>query len=311
MIYRLLSANIKEEIKLRKKYYHYNKKDSEYKPLAIFCLDGRTYTNGLADRLRGMVSIYLYSKLNNLEFKIEHIDPFYIEDYLQPNKYNWLLKKNDKTYNIKNANPICLFDYTKGLRLFFLSKNKQHHFYTNIDCISLLNKKYNTNYTFSELYNELFKPSDKLLYNINECLKQIGPEYVSISFRFMKLLGDFEDAWGNTLQPEEQEILIKKSLEVVKNLKERTSCPKILVTSDSQKFINKVKEIPYAYIIPGEIGHIGNSPNSNIYMKTFLDFYMISRAEKIFLGVSGEMYKSNYAKTASYISNKEFEIINY
>lgn len=281
-------------------------------PLAIYSLDGRSFTNGLADRLRGMISIYAYAKYNNIGFRIDHQVPFSLDEYFQPNEYDWVLKPNEKSNNIFQANPIFLMDYTKGVRLLYLRKNRQHHFYTNINCLSLINQKYNTQFLFSTLFHELFRPSLKLQNAIDKCILQIGSHYISVSFRFMQLLGDFKDIRGNILGKCEQETLIADCKNCVYKIKERhPEISKILVTADSQKFIDAIKSVPFVYVIPGKIAHIGHVDDANTNLKTFLDFYMISCAQKAYLGCTGEMYKSNFAKTAALSNNIPYEEIMF
>lgn len=292
--------------------YKYSLKKENVKPLIIFCLDGTMFTNGLVDRLRGIINSYAYAKANGIDFKIEHRKPFYLEEFLQPNSHDWILNSEDKSYNLKYASPVSLLDNPKedAKRLLLLSKQRQYHFYINTgSVVSLMNKEKGTSYTISQLYNELFVPAKKLQEQIDIQKEIIGENYISISFRFMQLLGDLIDFWGETLSEEKQAQLINTCREQIIKLKERhPDVEKILVTSDSQKFIDAVADIPYVYIIPGEIGHIGHM-GGDIFLKTFLDFYMISYAKRVYLCVGEGMYKSNYARFAAQTQNKPFEII--
>ena len=292
--------------------YKYKFKKEKILPCVIFSLDGTLFNNGLVDRLRGLVNSYAYAKANNIDFRIEHKVPFHLEEFIQPNKYNWTLKPSEKSYNLRYASPISMLDNPNedGKRLLSLSKSRQYHFYTNTGrIISLMNKERGKSYSISELYNELFIPTEKLQTQIDIHKKVLGDNYISISFRFMQLLGDLIDIHGETLCEEKQIQLIKLCKEQIIKLKQREpEVEKILVTSDSQKFIDKVADIPYVYIIPGEIGHIGHM-GGNIFLKTFLDLYMISYAKKVYLCVGEGMYKSNYARFAAQTQNKPFEII--
>lgn len=83
-----------------------------------------------------------------------------------------------------------------------------------------------------------------------------------------------------------------------------------MVTSDSQKFIDSVSNIPYVYIIPGEIGHIGHM-GGDIFMKTYLDFYMIADAKKVYLGVGNKMYKSNFSYFVAQTRERAIELIEF
>lgn len=300
IIKRLIGENKLSEYNLARKFYIFSLDFHRAFPVAIYSLDGKLFTNGLADRLRGMISVYAYAKCNAIPFRINHQTPFPLEDYIVPNIYDWTFQKHEYSDNLLYANPICLMDYTKGYRMFFLNSHRQHHFYTNIDCLSLLNKRYKKQYTYSQLFQELFKPSSLLQSQVDICEKSLGNNYISISFRFMQLMGDFKDIRGLILDDSDRADLIERCIGLIYSLKERHSeVLKILVTSDSMTFMHAIANIPFVYQIPGVIGHIGHVDNSSANLKTFLDFWMISLAKKAYMGYTGDMYKSNFAKSAA------------
>ena len=86
---------------------------------------------------------------------------------------------------------------------------------------------------------------------------------------------------------------------------------KILITADSSTFLERVKKIENVYVIPGKIGHIDYDNGDDVNMKTFLDFYMISKAEAVYLAKGPRMYRSAFARTAAMVNNKPFEIYEY
>ena len=314
LLKKIIPGNLLWEFGLLKRepYYFSLNEKKESKPIAIFSMDGKWFSNGFADRLRGMISIYAYAKCNNIPFRIEHKIPFDLEDFFIPNNYDWRLRKDEKNYNLLHSAPIVLLDYTKGKRLPFLNLKKQHHFYSNINCIDFINKKYNKNYQYKDLFSELFKPSVYLQKEIDKILVDISTNYISVSFRFMQLMGDFKDIRGETLTHDEQTALINKSKQLLYSLhKKHPEIDKILVTSDSQKFINNIKDLNFIYIIPGNIGHIGHTDDRSTYLKTMLDFCIISKAKKVYMAYSGKMYKSNFARYASYMTNTPFEEIPF
>ena len=75
-----------------------------------------------------MINSYAYAKANNINFWIEHKVPFSLEEFLQPNKYNWILEPSEKSYNLKYASPLSMLDnpYEDGKRLLSLSKRGRH-----------------------------------------------------------------------------------------------------------------------------------------------------------------------------------------
>ena len=128
----------------------------------------------------------------------------------------------------------------------------------------------------------------------------------------MQLLGDFIDCDGITLSPKDQEDLINKSIEVIKDIKAKNELiPKVLVTADSCKFLDRAKELPYVYIVEGKVGHINFENSDDVNMKTFLDFLMIAKAQKVYLAKSEQMYNSDFARRAAMIYGKEFELVTF
>lgn len=325
----VFTSNFNDDYELIKAEYSLRLVKEKVPTLVIFCLDGRTSTVGLADRLKGMISCYAYAKAINVPYRIEHIVPFDLADFWVPNNYDWRLKTGEKSYNLLYANPVSLllfryprifgqipiirrrkYQYFTSMRLFRINKKRQHHLYSNnLSYIGEINKRYHKNYTFGELFQELFKPSSLLEKKINEQGIKKG-EYISVSFRFMQLLGDFKDVWGDILSVEDRIDLINRSVSIVQSLYQREQ-KSILVTSDSHVFIDAVSTLNYVYIIPGKIGHIGWSGGNEIYEKTFLDFYMISQASHVYMAHSGKMWKSAFAKTAAMTTNTPYDEISY
>ena len=88
----------------------------------------------------------------------------------------------------------------------------------------------------------------------------------------------------------------------------------ILVNSDSTTFLQTAAKLDYVYVIPGNITHIDGKNDTdeyNAYEKTFLDFFMIANAERIYLLRTGQMYNSGYPFAASKIYNRPFEKIEF
>ena len=270
------------------------------KPLVIYDHDSRFNDNGLADKIRGMISSCAFAKATGREFRINHINPFRLEDFFEPNEVDWSLKEGELSYSWCNSWPVIVLDYEKGERLPQYTSKRQYHFYSNVDFLPVINDFYGKEYTFRQLFNELFKPSAYLLNALRPYQKQIDKGYVSVSFRFMQLFGDFKDVRGNTLSEKEQEELAEKCLGFIDSVHlQNPETPTVFVTSDSMKFMSYLNRLDYVVSIPGEISHLGISASKESCLKTFIDYYMISKAKKAYLGYSGEMYKSNFARSAA------------
>jgi len=278
------------------------------KKIIIYMADGRIIHGGLSDRLWGMISLYDYCLENNIMFKIYFEHPFKLEKYLLPNEYNWKLN-NNLIYDYRFSMPIIIKNnYNKLLKEKILkqcneSNKTQFHIYTNM--------RYRREY-FSQFFHILFKPSFFLNEKVSEHLKKINGEYISITFRFQQLLGDFVERKFPVLPRKKQEKFIDKCLSVIHTIKEKHSeYSKILITSDSEKFLNRAKELSNVYIVPGKRLH----PDYDIenledeYLKSFIDMFLIANAKKIYFIKSAITYKSQFAKTAANIYNIQYEEI--
>ena len=311
---RLFSTNLNDEFVLIRKEFFLRLKKEKVPVLVISCLDSRTATSGFADRLRGMISCYAYAKAIGVPFRIEHISPFELNDYLVPNDYDWRLQAGEKSMNLLYANPVFFLCHEIGyhsLRFLRICKRRQHHLFTNSDYIKDINNKYHRGFRFNELFHELFKPSPSLDKVLDTHRAKLGTEgYISISFRFMQLMGDFKDCKGDVLSEKERRMLLDKSLSVVHQLYQKEK-KRILVTSDSQSFIDEVIQYPFVYVAPGKIGHIGYAQGTDVYEKMFVDFFLISQAEHVYMAFSGKMYRSNFAKTAALSTGVPYDEMQY
>lgn len=277
---------------------------------AIVMIDGLQIHGGFADRIRGICTIYWFCKIHKIPFGIYYTSPFKLENYLLPNKVNWKVCENEISRNVNYAKPVFLMEW--------MFPHKYHNLYLYLSC--KLTKKQLQIYTnshfyynhFSDAFHELFKPAPRLNDAIEYNKRQIGGKYIAMVFRFQQLLGDFKEANFKILSSEEQKTLIEKCIKKVSEFYD--SQYKILITSDSRKFLDEIdKRLDFVYTIPGNVVHIDYTDNANYdtYLKSFVDFYMLSDAEKIYLVVTDDMYQSGFPKTASKVNNRPFEIIKF
>lgn len=321
-LYAWYITRLKRQYTIEKELFHFYKKTeiTSNKPInnyVICTYEGHIYQGGLADRLRGIISTYQICKQLNLQFKLYFVHPFKLTDYLQPNKYNWEIENESVIHEIPFTKIIVL-DTTQDstyqlkkqkqwLTKYLKEPFKQCHIYTNAAF------SYQNNY--SETFNELFKLSPRLQTAIEKQKIQIGNKYISTSFRFLNLLNDFNETFGANIKltAQEREDLINKNLEQLHLLHQKYYEYKILVNSDSTTFLSEAKKLPFVYVNPGSITHIDNEENATYekFEKTFLDFFMIANADKVFLLRTGGMHKSGYPYAASLIYNKPFRIINF
>ncbi len=286
------------------------------KPIYVAMVDGESFHGGMCDRFKGIISLYAYCKYQGIPFRIKYTYPFKLEDYLSPATYDWTLKENEYT-----DNPLyCRILYMRGehlaTRLFKLKVRKQIHYYSNRDCLTHINKAYNGNYDWGELFRELFKPEHVLEKRIQSIKNKLGKDYYAAVFRFQNLLGDFHEYHYKSLNdPIQREILIEKCLNAIRDLKDAHGYKTILVTSDSTTFLKQASQMEGVYIIPGALSHMdGNKshlPENSYetYLKSFLDFYLLSEAQKIYRIGTSYMYPSEFPVYAAKVHGIPFEHI--
>lgn len=291
-----------------KKYYTKSSCDKHaVGRIFVYMADGRFIHGGLSDRIRGMCSLYQYCKNYNISFKINFIHPFDIRFFLIPNIYDWTIDAGDIVYDRNSYAKILKPNSDNNIRkrLLRLNKEIQYHLYANCS--------YNMS-EFRNNFNELFRPTKLLQDAVDLHLKNIGTPYVSITFRFQNLLGDFKERKSSEESEEKQLDLIRVCLEAIEDVRKRhPDIPHILVTSDSKKFLLIAKErFEYVYFAEGELLHMdcNNDPNIHSYLKSFVDLYLISKANKAYFFARGKMYSnSGFARTAALIGGIEYEII--
>lgn len=303
-----LQSKLKYFLSFRNEYKTLTNVNGGGKKIVIFFIDGKTIHGGLSDRLRGLFSTYYYCLKEGIDFKVFWTYPFNLQDYLEPNKVNWLIEgkaishnKNEVAFRFFNSYSLMNNNETSFLKI-MNTKKHEIHVYSNI---TLHEEMYHI------FFNDLFKPSkmlsDALQYNTDK----IGGKYISVSFRFIGILGDFKDTYfQKELEAEEKEKYISKCLDVICRLKTKhPNVPKILVTSDSRVFLEKASSLAYVYIIPGTVVHM-DGVNKNMEqndLKAFLDMLMISKAECCYSYNYGKMFKgTKFARTSALIGNRRF-----
>jgi hypothetical protein len=306
-----LLGNLFPNSHVRKDYYF---KWSEKRPIeaVIFLMDSRYQTMGFADCLRGMISSYAFAKVRQIPFKIDFRHPFNLTDYLVPNEYDWTIDKSEVSYNYKYSSPIWSMNHDNG-KVFLLPfpRKRQYHLYTNVSNLDLINNNYHENYEYAKLYKELFRSSESLESRISEVVSKIGGDYISASFRFSTLLGDFEDCINSPLPEDEQHALIEKCKRKLEEIYTMSEVKSFFVTSDSEKFIEAVKDIDWITVIDGHRGRFSKTIEDDAHMLTFLDYSIISRAKKAYMLHTGKMYRSNFAKSAAMTTGIPYEEVGF
>lgn len=291
-------------------------------PVCVAMVDGRAFHGGMCDRFKGIISLYAYCKYHNLPFRIRYTYPFRLEDYLSPAAYDWTLKENEYTDNPRYSRILYMRGEHLATRLLRLKPKRQIHFYSNRDCLPRINDAYaggaggRGGFDWGELYRELFKPGTVLQERIESVKKGLGADYYAAVFRFQNLLGDFHEYHFKSIKDkDEAETLLKKCLDAIKNLQAAHENQALLVTSDSVTFLKRASQIEGVHVIPGTLVHMDGQKSHipadsyEIYLKSFLDFYVLSEARKIYRVGTSCMYPSEFPVYAAKIHNIPFESI--
>jgi hypothetical protein len=298
---------IKYELYWKYKYYSRNysfRKDKEVEGNTLYCiLDRASAAGGLVDRLKNIVGCYYIAKVNGFDFKIITEAPFLLSDCLEVNTHDWLAGKEELSYSLKNSRVILYV--VNGRSIPTLNKSiKQYHvcLFKGLDILEY-NDIQDYAVLWGKLFNSLFKPKDSILQSI----KDTGfaeDEYIAVHLRFINALEHLEDTQYNAIPPEKQEKLIQRCFAGIREILSESEGKPVVIFSDSNVFLNRVKELP-VHVLDGKVGHIAYSKEADILHKAFVDFYMISRARRVYAIRAREMYDSVYSHYAARAGYKE------
>ena len=285
-------------------------------PVYVAMVDGTAIHGGMCDRFKGIITLYAYCKSRGIPFRIKYTHPFRLEDYLSPAAYDWTLKESEYTDNPRYCRILYMRKEYLAQRLLNLKTKKQVHFYGNRDSLAYINEAYAGNYDWGELFRELFKPCTVLEEQIKTIQQNLGNNYYAAVFRFQNLLGDFKEYNYRPINdPEEAESLIAKCLNAIRDLQATHGNLPLLVTSDSVTFLERASQIEGVHIIPGTLTHIDGNKSPlpgnpyDTYLKSFLDFYVLSEARKIYRIGTSYMYPSEFPVYAAKVHDIPFESI--
>ena len=294
--------------KFYEKYYTKNisgKRDHLKEGFICLC-DGRMYHGGPTDRLRGILTTYREVKKTGVPFYISWTNPFNLEDYLVPAGQDWRINPDDIVYDKESAFPFIIEDEPDFHSFLRMKAGLKHHkpqlhVYSNAD---------NARGNYRELYHELFKPSPLLQKETERHLRILGNRFSAYTFRFLSLLGDFKE-WSETTLSDNDAILFMKRVadEFLRLTKEVPENERILVTSDSKRFLEYIQKLdPRVYVVPGEVKNIDllEGEYREAWLKTFVDQQLLMNASKVTLMRTGKMYKSGFPRFAAEVGGAEY-----
>jgi hypothetical protein len=278
----------------------------------IICFDGVVSHGGLLDRLKGVISFYEVAKIKNVDFKIHFNHPFHLSDFLESNEVNWQIE--NLKFNPLQDEVLYLMNnfHVNPLELIHPTKKKSYFVYCNIDYLKTIHSQFseveNSN-LWRNNYQQLFKESLLLKESIAN-LPQV--KNIVCHTRFTTLMGDFADTTSIVLNHDEKEILVNKILERLNEIHKQNENTTIYVLSDSVVFLNIIKEKTNFKTLSGTPKHVdvkSSSSSLEEHLKTFTDFYFMSKSEHVFLLKIDTMYNSSFSSYAAIIGNKPFTII--
>lgn len=285
-------------------------------PCVVSVFGGQASHGGLVDRLRGAVSVYQLCRVLGRGYRLHFVHPFALTDYLVPAAYDWRPAAGEVSFAPGQAERLVLETATNTawekkyqrhwLRHRLRRAKGQTHVYTNA--------AFCYDDGFGTAFRELFRPSPRLQDSLDRLRAQIGAAYVSVSARFLNLMGDFnEENYSEPLPPAEQQTLLQECLARLVALHGEAPSCRLLVCSDSVRFLELAGRLPYVFIVPGHVSHIDNDVprDYDYYEKTFLDFYMIAGACRVCLLKERRMMNSGFPYAAAQVGGKQCEVITF
>lgn len=284
-------------------YRRFRFKKIKEKNILYFVFDPSIEHPGVADRLKAIMALYNTAKKNGYKFKFYYKDPFFLSDYFAP-RIDWLMEWSDLEYSIFDTKIIneCNWRAIKPFK-----KNKQYHCYCYAGNDIPWQFK-DTGYKWSDLFNELFVPSERLENAYRE-LGIDGQKYVSVQLRFVNALEHFENSFFNNHldTEEERQALIKKCKDGIMGIINENPRLPVYVFSDSKVFLDSLSDLPVKVLDHDSIGHVSFVQNKDAQLKTFLDLYVMSKSQAIYRIMAKELYNwSCFALLASRMGDVKF-----
>lgn len=280
----------------------------------VYLCDGRTLAGGLADRFKGILSLFAICEELGYDFRVHYTSPFLLEDFLQPSEHDWRVSTEDLHPSeaamlvLENTDDAAYQTrkQVQWLRHRLAESPEEVHVITN--------SNYAYDLDYPALFRRLFRFTPYLQRALEDEVQQIsgGRPYISVSARFLSLLGDFRETGNNDSLPKEQAAdLLARTLAQLQLLHVEYPDYTILVNSDSHRFLEKAEALPYTYVVPGQVAHIDlmkRQGAETMHLKLFLDFFLISQAEHVYLLQADNMRVSGFPYAASRISGCPFEV---
>ncbi len=293
--------------RIKKQYYNSYDKLLTKGNLLFFVQDPKQRHPGFADRLKVFCCLGYIAHANGFRLKLVVDENFPISKYLEPVNEDWRASWGDLCFNSKYSK---LISYNGGRsKVPYLNKKiSQYHVWNYIGLDMLCYKeKLNWQKIWKNTYDQLFRKTS-YLDNILNSFDTFPPRsYVAVHLRFVNALDRLEDGYSNELSVIDQNKLIKKCLDGLSFIQKKYDT-KLLVFSDSERFVNICKNKGFDTIEGGKIGHV--SFDNTAFEKTIIDFFMLGRAKEIVRFNCRELYESTFPIYASFVGECRFKEYN-
>jgi len=280
------------------KYFISQIPNTDYKPTIQYMADGLVYHGGLVDRLKGIITCYELSKRFNVEFKLLHNSPINLHEYLLPNQVNWVVQHNNKNF-LTHRIKYFISDTNTQKFIDSCNNNKYNLIYTNIELMPYLYGK-RSDEEWRNNFWELFKISNKLIAKYEKVINRKKP-YITIHLRFGSLNGDYIESFNKIWNQNEKNnfhiLLMNRIDEIYK-----TYSMSLFIATDSMEFRDKVLD-KYDYTFSSDV-----IPDSFNLENSLLDFYIISKSEKVIQLKIDQMYIGGFSKYASILYDIEYQL---
>ena len=296
-------------LKFRLKYYKIFHKKRGEENVTIFFLQKMNLYPGIADIIKAIVGSYYISKINGTSFKIVFKYPFILSDYLAPNQINWEIQNNEIDYSMLHTS---LINYKGvGHKIIYPKSSNQYHIY-NFMGLNILqrNNVQDWEKKWHELFWELFKPTSLIKDSLDNIPFKEG-DFIAVHIRFVNALEITEPSclsWSHPLDTCKKDALLKKIFTMIDKLW-GNSTSNILLFSDSNEFLDIAKTRGIE-CLPGKVGHIGYKDKQDTVLKTFIDWFAMAKASKIYRIKGDCLYNSAFPLYASLIGNKPYIELN-
>jgi hypothetical protein len=288
----------------------------------VFMLDEHLPKGGLVDKLKGIVSTKALADYLGYDFKIfvkSRVSS--LDQFLRLRNAKSYLKDSELSFNFREASPFFIYNYFPEnfeKRLQMIKAYAQPHLYCNLNLLSFIfDNTTSKSKRWGDIFNEIFKFDSGIL---KMAEKIVHSPAIGIHLRFMNLLNDFTESGGSNdyLDDTEKKILLEKCMTAINQIVvENRGIKLLLVSSDSKTFLLAVQgnevlkqRAIEIYADPTHVAHTGIENDVTVMGKAVLDFFLLSRCDRIFQVKSSRMHNSDFPKYASYITGKELTLVS-